>query len=268
MNINEHTKISSIIKMHESALDAIISISPKFEKLRNPILRKLMADRASIQMACKVASCSVEEFFNKLRPLGFVCSYSNIEERTKENTIPDFIKLITTTNLIELDVRPILSNGQDPLNKILNTINNANKNSIIKIINSFEPSPLIELLKKQGFEYYIEKISNEQINTYFKNKLGNNIDLKTNNTKSNFDEILLKYKSRLVEIDVRNLEMPMPMMNILVALNNLKNDQALFVFHKKIPVFLLPELADRKFDYAFKEIDEHNVNMIIFHNGN
>ncbi len=254
--------------MHESALDTIVSISPKFEKLRNPILRKLMASRASIQMACKIASCSVEEFFNKLRPLGFVCSYSNIEEKTKENTIPDFIKLITTTNLIELDVRPILNSGQDPLNQILNTINDANKFDIIKIINSFEPSPLIEVLKKQGFEHYVERISDDQVNTYFNNKLGNNIDLTTNNNKSNFDEVLEKFDSKLIEIDVRNLEMPMPMMNILSALENLKNDEALFVFHKKIPVFLLPELAERNFDYAFKEIDEHNVNMIIFHNDN
>lgn len=268
MNINERTKILSIIKMHESALDTIVSISPKFEKLRNPFLRRLMAGRASIQMACRIAPCTVEEFFNKLRPLGFSCSYSNSKERILEENIPDFVKNINSTILIELDVRPILNNNQDPLNEILQTINSADQNEVVKIINSFEPIPLIELLKKLGFEYYVEVINETQTNTYFKNKKQNKIDIKPVISESNFEDILNKYESRLIEIDVRNLEMPLPMMNILVALENLEKDKALFVHHKKIPVFLLPELTERNFEYVFNEIDEHNVNMIIFHNDN
>ena len=51
MTINANTKIGTILKQHPAALDVIVSISPKFEKLRNPILRKLMAGRASIAMA-------------------------------------------------------------------------------------------------------------------------------------------------------------------------------------------------------------------------
>ena len=42
--INANTKIASIIKQHPGALEAIVSLSPKFEKLRNPILRKFTAE--------------------------------------------------------------------------------------------------------------------------------------------------------------------------------------------------------------------------------
>lgn len=70
--INANTKIAAILKQHPDALEAIISISPKFNKLRNPLLRKLMASRASISMASKIGGCSVNDFFEKLQPLGFV----------------------------------------------------------------------------------------------------------------------------------------------------------------------------------------------------
>ena len=52
--INANTKIAAVIKQHPEAMEAIISISPRFEKLRNPLLRKLMAGRTSLAMASKL----------------------------------------------------------------------------------------------------------------------------------------------------------------------------------------------------------------------
>ena len=79
-----------------------------------------------------------------------------------------------------------------------------------------------------------------------------------------WNDIAEKYKEDMVEIDVRNLEMPQPMHKILEALEVLPEGKALFVHHKKIPVFLLPELADRKFEYRLNEKGEGNIEMIIF----
>ena len=54
------------------------------------------------------------------------------------------------------------------------------------------------------------------------------------------------------------------MLTILEALKNLPLEKALFVYHKRIPVFLLPELADRKLDYRIKEICDGEVQLLIF----
>ena len=67
MTINANTKIAALLKANPDALEAIISISPKFNKLKNPLLRKLMASRTSISMASKVAGCSVKHFFEATR---------------------------------------------------------------------------------------------------------------------------------------------------------------------------------------------------------
>ena len=67
-----------------------------------------------------------------------------------------------------------------------------------------------------------------------------------------------------LELDVRQLQMPLPMQKILEALDELPVGRALFVYHKRVPVFLLPELVDRKLDYRIKEIREGEVHLIIF----
>ena len=122
MIVNAKTKISAILKQQPGALEAIISISPKFEKLRNPLLRKLMAGRASVRMASKIAGCSIQDFYNKLIPLGFHVDASTVDEAENEKQIPDFLVNINPAQITELDVRPVLDNDKDPLNIILEKI--------------------------------------------------------------------------------------------------------------------------------------------------
>ena len=120
--LNAKTKISAILKQQPDALEAIISISPKFEKLRNPLLRKLMAGRASVGMASKIAGCSIQDFYNKLTPLGFHVDASTVDEAENEKQIPDFLVNINPAQISELDVRPVLKDDKDPLNIILEKI--------------------------------------------------------------------------------------------------------------------------------------------------
>jgi hypothetical protein len=56
------------------------------------------------------------------------------------------------------------------------------------------------------------------------------------------------------------------MHTILGALDQLPCDTALYVYHKRIPVFLLPELAQRGFEYRIKEISDGEVHLLIFRN--
>ena len=76
--------------------------------------------------------------------------------------------------------------------------------------------------------------------------------------------MLQRFAGKLETVDVRQLEMPLPMLTILDELDKLPTGQALYVDHKRIPVFLLPELEERKFEYRAKEISEGNVKLFIF----
>ena len=266
MVINANTKIATILKHNPATLEAIISISPKFEKLRNPLLRKLMAGRASVSIASKIGGCGIDDFFAKLQPLGFETDNTVSVISEEKQQAPDFIRSLQPGQIIVLDVRPIMTSGKDPLSIILEKIKTLQQSQVLKIQNTFEPTPLMHLLQKQGFESYAEEIDSDLVETYFYRKSG---VMKWEappvvEATENWDELLIRFNDKLQTIDVRKLEMPQPMLTILEALDRLSAGRALFVYHKRIPVFLLPELVQRQFDYRVKEISDSEVHLLIF----
>jgi uncharacterized protein (DUF2249 family) len=266
MQINADTKIAAILKEKPAALNAIISINSKFEKLRNPFLRKLMAARTSIGMASKISGSSLEDFYAKLEPLGFEIDKTIVHHiKTEKQPPPVFFKTINSKQVIEFDVRPIINSGEDPLRSIVKKVKEISKGQVLKIINSFEPTPLILLLKKQGFESYVDLVNEQLVETYFYKKDNTKVEInEPTSAASDWDHYVQKFNNKTKTIDVRELEMPQPMLTILDSLDHLSPENALFVFHKRIPVFLLPELKNRDFDFRIKEINDNEVHLLIF----
>lgn len=267
ITINLNTKIGVILKAHPDALEAIISSSPNFNRLRNPLLRKIMASRTTISMASKIGGCLIEDIFSKLEPFGFKIDRSTMgENKSLQNYIPDFIKLTKPENTLELDVRPIIEGGNDPLKIIKEKLKEIKTGQLLKLINSFEPSPLIALLANEGYKTFVETINENLVFAYFYKSGADSVAPATIiQNKNDWENILKQFKCTTRELDVRQMEMPKPMLAILKELENLPKGNALLVYHKRIPVFLLSELAEQNFDYSINEIADDVVNMLIFH---
>ena len=268
MQISAKTKISEILKADKRSLDVIAGINPHFKKLRNPVLRKILAARVDIQTAAKIGGVDVQVFFDKLKEIGF----EPVEEKNDKENNPvkkETMIDLKTGKITVLDVREDLSKGIDPFNKIMSTIKDFKEGDILKIINTFEPSPIINVLKQKGFIAQVEYISDNEIHTYLQKK-GEDISEKLNQEAlqkaktDDLDAVLASFKDRFKEIDVRALEMPEPMVKILEELKDLPEDYALFVHHKKVPQFLLPQLDERDYVYLSKKIDHDNTKMLIF----
>ena len=133
------------------------------------------------------------------------------------------------------------------------------------IINTFEPVPLLNKLKTQGYEYEVERPNDSEVHTFL-TKTSGKAEEKTSeqSTVFSFEEAEVKFAGKMHEINVRDLEMPMPMVTILEEIENLEEDEALFVHHKRLPQYLLPELEDRNFIFSKKEIDESDLKLIIY----
>jgi uncharacterized protein (DUF2249 family) len=271
MLINEHTKIAALLKHNPEALEAIVPLSSDFTKLRNPILRKLMAGRTSIAMACKIGGCTPLDFFTALKPLGFeIDTKQQLIEQVEptSKSLPSYLQQINADQIISLDVRAMLSQGNDPLQLIQKTVKQLQQGQVLKIINTFEPTPLIKLLGKQGFETYVDVLNKDVIETYFykqTNEANPQLEAKAIDG-DDWDVLMNRFENRVQQVDVRHLEMPQPMTTILEALETLPVDHALYVHHKRVPVFLLTELKDRQFNFRIKEADTGEVYLLIFKN--
>lgn len=265
MKINAATKIATLLKHHPDALETIVSISPKFEKLRNPLLRRLLAGRTSIAMASRIGGCKVRDFFEQLKPLKFEVEELPPEKSYGAAVLPDFLRNKKEEEMEVLDVRPVLDADRDPLKIILEQLKRLAPGKVLKIVNSFEPSPLIELVKKKGFDSYSKTVHPDLNETYvYPTEMSQGMEWEPEVVCDEWETVLSSYQDKLVRIDVRQLAMPQPMITILEALENLPEGKALFVQHKKVPVFLLPELKDKGFGYSIKEINEEWVQLIIY----
>lgn len=269
MKINSKTKISTIIKQNSEAIEVIASINPHFNKLRNPILRAVLAPRVTIEDACRIGKCEVNEMLQKLFAIGFELDLQTFEgeeknEVTDNKTIQEIIKF---GKVKSLDVRPILAGGEDPFLNIMEVLKDVPDGYALEVINSFEPTPLIKIMEKKGYQTYVIS-DGGLIKTYFA-KIMETLemieDCKTDFMVSIdvFEQEREKVKGHCSELDVRDLEMPLPMMTILNEVEELVEGQSLLVHHKKVPQYLLPELVERQFKIWMTEIEKGYVKLLI-----
>ncbi|MBX2922051.1 MAG: DUF2249 domain-containing protein [Chitinophagaceae bacterium] len=272
MKINDNTKISELIKANKNCIDAIAGVAKPFHRLRNPILRKVMASRVSIAEAAKMGGCTVEAIVAALTPLGFEYEKRKAAENTGIQSKPQWLSQAGADSIVRYDVRPIIESGTDPLKMILARFKDVPPSGILCIINSFVPTPLIHLLKQEKAEdSYVDTISEKESHTYFLKKKKENIAEKTTNDKvimddaASFQAVYDSFaREKIKETDVRNMEMPMPMQTILGELHALPEGNMLYVHHKRIPVYLLEELADKNYEVHIHTVDDSNVKMILF----
>ncbi|GAB2977632.1 hypothetical protein GCM10027049_11050 [Mucilaginibacter puniceus] len=269
LTINAQTKISQLLEVDcDLVINTLIGLNKKFSKLRNPVLRNLLVKRISIADACKISKTDIADFMLSMKQIGFQIA----EETPVENMPQVLIKPFQESlNYFELDVRPILAQDKDPLKEILASVKKLKDGQGLKLINTFEPLPLIHLLADKGFSYRVEHTHPNMVVTYF-SRLANALDKTVTVSLTEptiddeqFDQILVSFDEDSVKyIDVRNLEMPKPMLAILEHTPNLNSGSALFVYHKKIPVYLLPELEKQGLTYVFKTIGPADINMLIY----
>ncbi len=275
MKIGPKTKISQLLKKDEKMLDLIMQIHPKFSKLSNPLLRKALAPRVTVSDAAKIAGIPVRDFLKQLENAGF-----EVEYPSETDEIPYVTECNLTNRLkpVTIDARKMLEQNIDPFDTIHQALKNLKSDETLEIILDFIPAPLIEIFGKQGYKHCILK-KNDLYYTYFYqepesggfwkkimslfHKKSGTIP-KNREEKKDFEQILKKFEKQLETIDVRNLEMPQPMMRILEVLKNLPEDKALFVEHKRIPQFLIPELEKKGYQWVSRKISEDHTQLIIY----
>jgi uncharacterized protein (DUF2249 family) len=267
MKIDENTKISKIINENPAAIEAIATLSSHFKKLQNPILRKVLASRINVKDAAKIGGVSINDFLKKLEGLDFEVNYSSFE--THETHSTSYESELLDTDQISLDVRPIIATGADPFQKIMQAVKGLNEGQTLSIINVFEPLPLISVMENKGFQSWTRQVAPDEYHTFFKKILSGITEVNSEKNRDidsadSFDLKVIGFGSNIKEIDVRDLEMPEPMVTILNAISTLPEAHALFVHHKKIPQFLLPELKNRGFDWMTREVSENYVHMLIY----
>lgn len=269
MKINPDTRIKLLLDTdRDKVIDALVKLNSNFSKLRNPVMRNLLARRVTIAQACKIAGCSTSDFFDSMRPIGFEVDGTCSGTLDLPKNIIDFGR---QTFVHELDVRPLIAQDHDPLKEILDLAKKIRIGERMKIINSFEPVPLIHLLSDQGFLYHTEIVDGQTVLTWFEKTIPQTVDfskvfpVSEDTQTAVFEKVKCRFLPDKVKyLDVRALEMPQPMLQILSSIDGLHADELLFVYHKKVPALLLPELNKRGLIYLLNQKSGTEVDLLIY----
>ncbi|MCL6494878.1 MAG: DUF2249 domain-containing protein [Ignavibacterium sp.] len=261
--ITKDMKVSEVLSKYPDTLNVFIQISPHFKKLNNKVLRKALASRVTVQQAASIAGVDLNKLLFELnKSINEKINFDNINEENKViQTVekPEFINAISKEKIIELDVRPIINSGKDPFLDIMNKVKSLKDDEVLLIINSFEPIPLYTVLGEKGFEHWAEK-TDEAFKVYF---------FKCNSEKNISDEeskskISLSDFEYVIEIDVRELPPPEPMMKIFEKLSEVDDKTILLVHHHREPLMLYPKLEERGFEAISNKIEENYYKVLIF----
>ena len=184
MKITADMKIRDVLDIDEEKMvEALSWLSPAFQRLRNPILRKTMSGRVTVEQASRIASIPLtevlyvlnltagvpaEEIANQLKFLGrehFEPHAGNAPER------PDEIAGVSEAdaNVLFVDVMAEHERGEDPLPRIMRAFFDVKsaRDKILMIHHPFDPIPLRDLFAREGFASWAEERTPSHWFVYF-----------------------------------------------------------------------------------------------------
>lgn len=166
LQITPQTKVGDFLDNYPELEELLISLSPAFQKLRNPVLRRTIGRVATFQQVAVVGNIPLEIIINKLRHAAG--QNQTDETMSTNNNLTEKPTWFAPAEISEtLDAREMLQLGQHPLAEVLQRTSEMGNNSIFELITPFTPMPLIEKVKANGFEAFVQTVSDSETHTYF-----------------------------------------------------------------------------------------------------
>jgi len=164
--ITPQTRIGEFLDSYPELEELLISLSPAFQKLRNPVLRRTIGRVATFQQVAVVGNIPLETIINSLRKAAGQNQTDEIMNTT--NNLEEQPAWFNTTSISEtLDAREMLQSGQHPLADVLSRTSALQTGQIFELITPFTPMPLIEKVTDKGCKAFVQNVSKSEVHTYF-----------------------------------------------------------------------------------------------------
>ncbi len=246
-----HTdRVSDVIARDESLVEVFVRHSSHFTKLRNRGLRRIMGRLMTIDEAARIASIPVALLVRDLNDaLGIASPATEVAE---VSAIPVSSEtgdagLIHPPNapIVEVDVREDLRAGREPFSRIMTAVGELGDDEVLHLRAIFEPAPLFTVLAKRGLVHESHSHAPDDWSVWFWKPVVEQVHTEQAVDVTTAVDPVPLIDSAVVELDVRGLLPPEPMLRTLAALETLPPRAQLVQINSRVPQFLLPMLAER-----------------------
>ncbi|HET9661609.1 MAG TPA: DUF2249 domain-containing protein [Thermomicrobiales bacterium] len=264
--ITPNWKISEVLQVHPELLDVLIETAPEFKKLRNPILRRVQSKLVTVGQAAQIAGLEPAYLVDRLNAAagiqGPVADKSEDSSSSIPKPEPPWVDAATIAQWI--DVRPYQQRGEEPFSAIMAAIREVPRGQVLLLRNTFEPTPLYDILGQRGFEHWATQLGESDWEIRFFHAGS----ARTSQQPANAPDTARAHDTwddptSTLTIDVSELVPPEPMIRILTALEELPDGASLLVHHVRRPMHLYPRLDELGYHHDTREIGPAQVEILI-----
>lgn len=163
MEITSRSKLMEVLKAYPQLEERIIAVAPPFKNLRNPILRRTVAQLATLEQVAQIGGMDSAELVRVLRraagldelPAGPVQAFVP-PPRTADD--PEWI---AGAPAYVVDGVALLRDGVAPVQRVNELLAGLPAGAFVLLTTDFKPAPIIEAMEKAGRRVYHKTLPGE-----------------------------------------------------------------------------------------------------------
>jgi hypothetical protein len=163
--IAPRTKIAELIEAFPQLEPVLIDYVPAFERLKNPVLRRTVAQITTLQQAAAIGNVDVEDLINRLRrEVGQDLSSGGTSAAytTEQPAWYSEARVVA-----ELDAEGMLAAGEQPVNQAISDLQALDPGDIYKLVAPFMPAPLVDKASSLGISHWLTRQDDGGFTIYF-----------------------------------------------------------------------------------------------------
>lgn len=258
-------KISRVIQQYPALLDVIVGSAPAFQRLRNPVVRRVQSRLVTVEQAAAIAGIAPDAFVERLNAAAGLSAPEGGREETEPRAAeapPPWVNTATVAQ--ELDVRPFQQTGQEPFAAIMAATRRVPRGQVLVLRNTFEPVPLYTVLGQRGFERWTRRLGGDDWEIrFFHSGVAHDAPPTEPAAPVATRPAEWDAPAQTLTIDVSELVPPEPMIRILTALEELPPGATLLVHHVRRPMHLYPRLDELGYRHETRELGPNRVEVLI-----
>lgn len=257
-------KISKVLQEYPQLLDVLINLTPAFRKLRNPMLRKVQTRLVTVEQAAGIAGLDPRQLVRTLnQEVGNTPPDEDLPSKSTAGPAAAPPWFGTTTVARELDVRPMLEQGQEPFKVITAAAREVPEGEVLRLVVGFEPLPLYDALAKQGFVHWGEQDAEGAWHVEFMRQSAAASAATKPKAHAAAPVGWDAPASHEVTIDVSELVPPEPLIKIMRTLEEMPAGGRLLVHHVRRPIHLYDQLDEQGYAHDTRELAPGQVQVLI-----
>ncbi len=150
-DVTPDSKVGELLERWPALERVLVEISPHFEALQNPVLRRTVAKVATLRQVAKVSGVPLAVLIERLRAgAGLPPVSVAAEDDGSPPARPDWAAAGAIVR--SLDARADIEAGEHPMPAVMRELAQLAPGQVFELVTPFVPAPLVDLAREKGYD--------------------------------------------------------------------------------------------------------------------